>query len=104
MNEMIFDLANRHSASLSLCMSICLVVSSPAIVVPLFLTPAAVYANATPLNLTSRVYARLRFVRHMRIRPRTYKLRGGRLQLNAGEYLRINNTYITAIIIAADYR
>lgn len=58
------------------CVSICLVVSSPAIVVPLSPLPppppAAVYANATPLNLTSRVYARLRFVRHMRIRPRTY--------------------------------
>lgn len=46
--------------------------------------PPVVYANAVPLNLTSRVYARLRFVHQTRIRPRAYELRGGRLQLNHG--------------------
>lgn len=86
MNEMIFDSTSRHSTSpfpmhvylsRSLISSYCC--SSPSL-----FSPAAVYANAVPLNLTSRVYARLRFVRHMRIRPRMYKLREGRLQLNAG--------------------
>lgn len=83
MNEMIFDSATRHSAALfpmhfylsrSLIFRYCCFTPSP----------LAVYANAVPLNLTSRVYARLRFVRHMRIRPCAYKLRGGRLQLNMG--------------------